>query len=152
MPSTAPLRFLKSWLPAAPAVPLASGAPCSARGSEGETVETLLDTGKTLLGQTLVYPEGAPAHVTADIITIAPRGATGWHEHDVPLIAYILKGELTVDYGPEGTHRYREGDVIVEAVGIPHNGHNAGPGPVRIFAVFLGADGVEDTTAAKPPA
>jgi quercetin dioxygenase-like cupin family protein len=154
MLSSSPWRFLRTWLLAAPAVPLAAGTHrCETpRGSTGETVETLLETGKTLLGQTISYPAGVPAKVTADIITIAPGAETGWHEHDVPLIAYILKGELTVDYGPDGTHHYREGDVIVEAIGKPHNGHNAGPDIVRLFAVFLGAEGTADTVPARPPA
>jgi quercetin dioxygenase-like cupin family protein len=153
MLATSPMRFLRAWLLAPSAVPLASAAPsCKAvRGSAGEHVETLLTTGKTLLGQTLAYPAGAPAKVTADIISIDPGAETGWHEHDVPLLAYMLEGELTVDYGTDGTHVYREGDVIIEAIGTPHNGHNAGRGVVRMFAVFLGADGVPDTVEAEAP-
>jgi len=153
MLSLSPLRFLRAWLPAALAVPLASGAPVrsAARGSTGERVETLLSTDKTLLGQPISYPRRTPAKVTADIITIAAGAETGWHEHDVPLLAYMLEGELTVDYGSEGTHIYREGDVIVEAIGTPHNGHNSGRGVVRMFAVFLGAEGVPDTTLLEDP-
>jgi quercetin dioxygenase-like cupin family protein len=146
-------RILGAWLHAASAFPLAPGAPArkTARGSPGEEVETLLATGQTLLGQTITYPAGAPAKVTADIICIDRGGQTGWHAHDVPLLAYMLEGELTVDYGPEGTHVYRAGDVIVEAIGTPHNGHNTGSGVVRMFAVFLGAEGVPDTIEAAPP-
>jgi hypothetical protein len=32
-----------------------------------------------------------------------------------------------------------------------HNGRNTGPGPLKILAVFMGADGVPDTTRAAPP-
>ncbi len=152
LPSS-PLHMLRAWFFGASAVPLASGAciPHSCRGAKGETVETLLATSTTLLGQPLAYPTGGPARVTADIITIAPGAETGWHEHDVPLLAYVMEGELTVDYGPKGTHVYRVGDVIVEAVEIAHNGHNAGSRPVRLFAVFLGAEGVPDTTHVDAP-
>ncbi len=152
LPSS-PLRRLGAWLLAPSALPLASGplARTCERGSAGEHVETLLATGKTLLGQTITYPADAPAKVTADIIAIDPGAQTGWHEHDVPLLAYMLEGELTVDYGADGTHVYREGDVIIEAIGTPHNGHNTGPGVVRMFAVFLGAEGVPDTKHVKPP-
>lgn len=147
-------RTLKSWFASAHAIPLASGVLTrpSCRGSAGEHVETLLTTGKTLLGQRLTYPADTPAKVTADIITIDPGAETGWHEHDVPLLAYMLEGELTVDYGPDGTHVYREGEVIVEAIRIAHNGHNLGPKPVRLFAVFLGAEGATDTVETPPPA
>jgi len=153
MVPTFPMRFVGTWLRAASAIPLASGATSSkcGRGSKGEHVETLLATGETLLGQPITYPTGAPAKVTADIICIDPGAETGWHEHDVPLLAYMLKGELTVDYGPRGTHVYREGDVIVEAIGKAHNGHNTGAGMVRMFAVFLGAEGVPDTVDVKAP-
>jgi quercetin dioxygenase-like cupin family protein len=150
---SSPLHMLRAWLFSISAVPLASAAraPHARRGAKGETVETLLATSETLLGQPLAYPRDGPAKVTADIITIAPGAKTGWHEHEVPLLAYVMQGELTVDYGPEGTHVYRNGDVIVEAIGTPHNGHNAGSRPVRLFAVFLGAEGVPDTVCLKGP-
>jgi quercetin dioxygenase-like cupin family protein len=150
---SSPLHALRGWLLGAHAIALASGAPAraSSRGSAGEHVETLLSTGKTLLGQRITYPAGAPAKVTADLITIDPGADTGWHVHDVPLLAYMLEGELTVDYGGSGTHVYRAGDVIVEAIRTAHNGRNAGPGVVRMFAVFLGADGTPDTVETEPP-
>jgi quercetin dioxygenase-like cupin family protein len=150
---TFPRHILGAWLPAASAIPLASGvlAPDPNRRSAGEHVETLLATGKTLLGQPITYPTGAPAKVTADIICIDPGAETGWHAHHVPLLAYMLEGELTVDYGAEGTHVYRAGDVIIEAIGTPHNGHNSGSGVVRMFAVFLGAEGMADTVGVKVP-
>lgn len=144
-------RLMRSWLPAIAAAPLASGGRAR-RGAPSEHVRTLLATGNTLLGQPISYPRGGAAKVTADIITIDAGAETGWHEHDVPLLAYVLEGELTVDYGVQCTHVYRKDDVIVEAIGTPHNGHNAGPGPVRMFAVFLGADGLPDTVPAQPPA
>ncbi len=153
MLSSSPWHVLRAWLLGPSAVPLASAArtPHACRGAKGETVETLLATRETLLGQPLVYPTDGPAKVTADIITIAPGAETGWHEHEVPLLAYVMQGELTVDYGSKGTHVYRDGDVIVEAIGIAHNGHNTGSHPVRLFAVFLGADGVADTTHVEEP-
>jgi len=153
MVPTFPMRVIGTWLLAASAIPLSSGAAArkSARGSRGEEVETLLATGQTLLGQTITYPTGAPAKVTADIICIDPGAETGWHEHHVPLLAYMLEGELTVDYGSHGTHVYRQGDVIVEAIGVGHNGHNTGSGAVRMFAVFLGAENVPDTVRVKAP-
>jgi quercetin dioxygenase-like cupin family protein len=35
-------------------------------------------------------------------ITLQPGQQTGWHTHPVPLLGYILEGELTVNYGPQG--------------------------------------------------
>src|SRR5580704_2102077 len=62
----------------------------------------LLSTGTTVVGETLHYPTGGPAHVTAAIVTVAPGAKTIVHKHGVPLFAYILDGELTVDYGDRG--------------------------------------------------
>jgi quercetin dioxygenase-like cupin family protein len=124
----------------------------SARAREtGEEVTPLLSTGKTVLGQTVSYPVGAPAKVTAAIVAMQPGAETGWHEHDVPLFGYMLEGELTVDYGAKGMRVYRKGDSLVEAIDVPHNGRNTGSGVARILAVFMGADGVPDTVKVAPP-
>ena len=53
-----------------------------------------------------------------------------------------LSGELTVDYGEHGSKTYQAGDAFIEAMNTWHNGHNTGDGPLRILAVYMGADGV----------
>ena len=82
----------------------------------------------------------------AVIVTIPPGGETGWHEHAVPLFGYMLDGVLTVDYGDKGTRVYRAGDSLMEAMNWPHDGINKGDVPVRILAVYLGAEGVPNAT------
>ena len=101
-----------------------------------------------MLGQPLVYPAGK-AKVTSAIITIPPGGETGWHSHAVPLYGYILDGELTVDYGSKGLKVYKTGDSLLEAVDWPHDGTNKGNAPVRILAVYIGAEGIDNATAAS---
>ena len=108
-------------------------------------VLSLLSTTQTILGQPIVYPTEAPAKVAAAIVTMQPGEETGWHQHDVPMFGYILEGEVTVDYGAKGTHVYRQGDAIVEAIDVPHNGRNTGSGEARILSVFMGAEGVPNT-------
>ena len=146
-------RFLSAWPLAVPVLLFAFGVLLwSVRAREtGEEVTALLSTGKTVLGQTVFYPVGAPARMTAAIVAMQPGAETGWHEHDVPLFGYMLEGELTVDYGAKGTRVYRKGDSLVEAIDVPHNGRNTGSGVARILAVFMGADGVPDTVQAKYP-
>jgi quercetin dioxygenase-like cupin family protein len=121
------------------------------RGDALEEVSTLLDTSKTILGQPVSYPTGSPAKVTAAIVTMPPGETTGWHEHPVPLFANILEGEVTVDYGPHGKRIYRKGDSLMEAIDTAHDGHNTGQGVARILAVFMGAEGVANTTNVAPP-
>jgi quercetin dioxygenase-like cupin family protein len=121
----------------------------SYRAATREEAATLLSTNKTVLGQTVSYPTGAPAKVTAAIITMLPGEQTGWHQHDVPMFGYILEGEVTIDYGAAGTRVYRKGDALLEAIDVAHDGRNSGAGNARILAVFMGADGVPNTVMLK---
>ncbi len=108
----------------------------------------LLSTGKTIVGETIHYPSG-PAHVTAAIVTLAPGGRTILHKHGVPLFAYILAGELTVNYGAHGTRTYKQGQSFMEAMDVAHFGINNGAEPVRILAVYMGATGAKDVIPVK---
>jgi quercetin dioxygenase-like cupin family protein len=106
-------------------------------------VRNILSTGTTVTGEPIRYPSGAPALITAVEITLQPGQQTGWHTHPVPLLGYILEGELTVDYGLQGERVYRQGDALAEAMNEAHNGRNTGQNPVRILAVFIGMEGVK---------
>ncbi|CAN5188839.1 hypothetical protein BH10PSE9_BH10PSE9_13850 [soil metagenome] len=109
-------------------------------------VTPLLESGTTIIGDAIAYPAGTPK-VTGAIVTIPPGGETGWHTHAVPLFAYMLEGALTVDYGAKGTRTYKTGDSLLEAMNWPHNGRNLGTVPVRLLAVYMGADGVPNAAA-----
>lgn len=115
------------------------------RGMTRDTVTSLLSTGQTILSQPIAYPTQSPAKIVSAIVTMLPGEETGWHQHDVPMFGYILEGEVTVTYAGKGTHVYRQGDALMEAIDIPHNGRNTGKIPARVLAVFMGADGVPDT-------
>ena len=104
--------------------------------------EVLLEARETVLGEAIIYPTDAPAKVTMAIITIEPGAEIGWHTHAVPLAAYLLDGELEVTYRGHGPRVYRAGDALVEAMAVPHAGHNRGAETVRILAVFAGAGGL----------
>ena len=110
---------------------------------QGYPAEPLLSTGRTVLGEAIVYPDG-PALVTSAIVTLAPGERTVTHRHGAPMFAYLLEGELTVDYGAAGCRVYVEGDSLMEAMATEHFGVNAGAGPVRILVVYIGAAGVEN--------
>lgn len=103
-----------------------------------------------VLGTPLAYPPGTPK-VTSAIVTIPPGGETGWHEHEVPLFAYILEGELTVDYGTKGTKIYRAGDSVLEAINWAHNGTNTGTVPMKLVAVYMGSDTAANTVKVDAP-
>src|SRR5207237_1488818 len=126
----------------------AAPAPLGGEVHSGERL--ILSTGTTVTGEPIRYPTGAAAHITAVEITLAPGQQTGWHMHPVPLFGYILEGELTVDYGAVGQRVFHKGDGLAEAMNEAHNGRNTGQGPVKILAVFIGAQGVRDTIPASP--
>jgi quercetin dioxygenase-like cupin family protein len=115
----------------------------------GPAAVPLLSTGTTIVGETLHYPTSGPAHVTAAIITLAPGAKTIVHKHGVPLFAYILEGELTVDYGDRGKRTYRQGEALMEAMNVAHFGVDTGARPVRILTVYIGADGAADVIPLK---
>lgn len=110
----------------------------------------LVSGGTDILGQTLTYPEG-PVNITAAIVTIPPGGTTGAHRHEVPLFAYILEGELTVDYGEHGTRTYRTGDSVLEAINNTHAGTNTGAVPMKLLAVYMGGGTAANTIAEPAP-
>ncbi len=111
-------------------------------------LDVLLSTTTTTIGQSFEYPDGQ-AKITAAIVTMQPGQKTGWHKHDAPLFAYILEGEITVDYGPDGPKTYKTGDSFVQAFESEHNGQNTGDGITRILAVFAGAEGTPNTVSEK---
>lgn len=138
-----PLRLFLTWGLVA--------APMLAAADDHGGVRTVLSTSTTVTDEPIRYPTQAPARISAVEITLAPGQQTGWHSHPVPLFGYILEGELTVDYGPLGQRVYRQGDGLAEAMNEAHNGRNNGASPVRILAVFMGADGLKDSVPAPPP-
>ncbi|WP_298850783.1 cupin domain-containing protein [uncultured Ruegeria sp.] len=120
-----------------------TSAPVFARDTY-PSVEVLLQTETSVIGEALEYPGGTP-QITMAIVTMQPGQKTGLHHHDAPLAAYILEGEITVDYEAAGVRVYKEGDALVEAFRSPHAGENTGDGNVRILAIFAGSDSVSNT-------
>jgi quercetin dioxygenase-like cupin family protein len=110
----------------------------------------LIQGGADVLGNPLAYPDGH-VDITAAIVEVPPGGSTGWHSHEVPLFAYILEGELTVDYGEKGRRTYSAGSSVLEAMNWPHNGTNTGEVPMRLLAVYMGGGGKANTLAVPRP-
>lgn len=111
----------------------------------------LLATSKTVMDEPIVYPAGT-AKLTTGIVALEPGDETGWHTHGMPLTGIVLDGELTVDYGAKGTRTFTKGQSIAEAIAVPHNGKNTGTSVMRLFAVFIGAEGVPTVTPIADPA
>lgn len=128
---------------------IASPATAEKPQKPGVTSEVLIESASTILGQPFYYPNGT-ARMTALVVTIPPGAEIPSHFHSVPVLGYILKGELTVDYGEGVTKTYRRGEALIEAFQHVHNGRNGGRGKTEVLVVYAGAVGVENTTPVDP--
>ena len=109
------------------------------------TVTTLLQTTANSLGQPIAYPRDGTPEVTALFVEMAPGEETGWHRHPVPLLGYLLSGELTV-YQATGEKRVvRAGEVSLESVNVVHNGVNEGAVPLKMIVFVAGLKDVAFT-------
>ncbi len=103
-----------------------------------ETVKPLLQTAVNSLGQPIAYPRDGTPEVTAILVEMAPGEDTGWHKHPVPLLGYLLAGELTV-YQITGEKRVvRTGEVSLESVDVVHRGMNEGNVPLKMIVFVVG--------------
>lgn len=94
---------------------------------------------KTVLGQDFKYPSGVPLIKAFDIVIPAGK-QTSLHSHAIPLYAYIISGELEVDYGSKGKRSFKSGSSYVEAINWCHIGKSLNNQPVRIIGVYLGQE------------
>ncbi len=108
-------------------------------------VKTLLQTSVNAAGQTISYPQAAPAQISVLQITFPPGGETGWHKHSVPLIGYVTAGTLTIHFAGGERKVFHTGDAFAEAVGILHNGRNEGTVPVKLIVFIAGEKDVPYT-------
>jgi len=114
-------------------------------------VQILLETTETIAGETLHYPQSGQAKVTAAIITIAPGTSTGWHQHKIPLVAYLLSGELEMEYANGKRVQLKPGQALMEAISVAHIGTNLGKEPVKIFVAFIAEEKSDFTHLTDAP-
>ena len=101
--------------------------------------QTILETNQTVIGQDISYPVGSP-QIISKIVTIPVGAETGPHIHEYPMFAYIMEGEVSVDYGEQGIKTFLKGESIVEAINYTHNGKNNGKEPTKILVVLMAED------------
>ena len=93
------------------------------------------------MGQGFVYPDTDNDEITISRITIQPGESTGWHKHDLPVFAYVLKGNLTVEMEDGQQMNFPENSTFAEVINTYHNGYNLGDTPVILLAFYLGEKG-----------
>ncbi len=88
--------------------------------------------------QPIEYPRDGVPEVTAFIAELAPGQAIPWHQHPVPLLGYVLSGELTVQQEDGQKRVVRTGEVSLESVGKMHQGSNEGTVPLKMLVFVIG--------------
>lgn len=101
---------------------------------------TILQSSTTVYGRPIEFPAFRNQFTTI-AVEIAPGGRVGRHMHPVPVLVYVLEGELT--HEPEGMQpvTYKAGQAFVEGGGNWHDAVNRGSVLLRFLAVFAGKEG-----------
>lgn len=105
---------------------------------EGVIVEKLLQTSTTVTGQKFEYPMNSSPEVSMYKITLPAGKETGWHKHDVPVFAYVVKGTITVEIEGGKKFTYTPNSTIAEVINTMHNGSNLGKEDVVLIATYIG--------------
>jgi len=112
-----------------------------AQYNKGIRVEPVLMTDTTSIGQKIIFPSSDKDQVTICKVTIPPGDSTGWHKHDFPVFAYVLKGTLSVKLENGSIRHFPEGSCFAEVVKTFHNGFNKENTDVILIAFYLGEKG-----------
>lgn len=104
-------------------------------------IESVLKTDTTSIGQKIVYPTFQESEVSILRITIPPGKSTGWHKHEFPVFAYVLKGVLTVEIENHETLEFFENTSFSEVLGTYHSGTNNGTEDLVLIAFYMGEKG-----------
>lgn len=112
------------------------------------TATILKKTTLTGNGAKIIYPQTDHAEVTIMTVEVAPGGETGWHQHPIPVYAYVVAGTLNVQIDGSSDLTFSAGDAIIEVVNTLHNGRNRGTEPVRLVVTYLGIAGQPNVSSA----
>ncbi len=104
-------------------------------------IESILKTDTTSLGQKISYPSSGKDEVTMLKIILHPGKTTGWHEHDIPVFAYVLRGTLTVELENKKTLIFEENSSFAEVIHTLHRGTNNGSDDLVLLAIYMGVKG-----------
>ncbi len=112
-------------------------------------VSKVLVSSVTSNGTPLKYLQTAQPEVTVLVVHVPPGGSTGWHQHPVPVYAYMLEGTLNVEIKGGQTSVFKKGDAILEVMNTLHNGYNSGSETATLVVFYTGAVGVPNVVKEK---
>jgi quercetin dioxygenase-like cupin family protein len=95
------------------------------------------------------YPSGRP-QLSVVRITIPAHTTLAMHIHPMPMAAYVLSGELTVEKMADGKVRhFTAGQALAEVVNAAHRGVT-GNAPVTLIVFYAGVKGMHLSASAHP--
>ena len=104
------------------------------------SVQTVLKTSVDGADKPIQYPKGEP-EITGVMVEIPAGQNTGWHVHPCPCVAYVLEGEITVEFAGGKSRRLTAGEAVTEVVNLAHCGFNRSTKPARILMFVIGEKG-----------
>ncbi len=123
--------------------------PLWAQDYKNVEVSKVLVSSVTSNGTPLRYLQTAQPEVTVLVVRVPPGGSTGWHQHPVPVYAYMLEGTLNVEIKGAQTSIFKKGDAILEVMNTLHNGYNSGSETATLVVFYTGAVGVPNVVKEK---
>ena len=102
-------------------------------------VSTVLKTQIDSAGRKIEYPSSGTPEVSGVVVQIPVGKETGWHIHTVPCFAYVLEGEVTVEWEDGSQHTIKAGEAFAEVVNLKHNGSNRGTVPAKLIMFVVGS-------------
>ncbi|HEV8393023.1 MAG TPA: cupin domain-containing protein [Vicinamibacterales bacterium] len=91
----------------------------------------------------------AGRHAVSARADFAPGATAGRHTHPGEEIGYILEGTVELAVEGRATTLLRQGDVFFIPSGVPHDGHNPGPGKAALLSTFVAEQNQPLATPAK---
>jgi quercetin dioxygenase-like cupin family protein len=88
----------------------------------------------------ITYPTGA-SETFVEIGTFEKDGQTSLHQHPVPIVVYMLEGELEVRVDGADPIRMNPGQAFVEPQNRNMQAFNVADGPSKVLVVTMGAEG-----------
>ena len=113
----------------------------------GVTWEELTRTTTNAVSDPITYPEGT-SEVFVEIGTFEKDGQTSLHQHPVPIVVYVMEGELEVRVDGADPIRMMPGQAFVEPQNRNMQAFNVADGPAKLLVVTMGAEG--QPTAVDP--
>jgi chorismate mutase len=119
---------------------------CDAAVAEENAIkaEKLLSTRTDILGAAIDLNASGNLF-TGQMLQMSPGFTTPIHFHPEPMVAYVIEGGLEVTYNGTNKVQYREGDMLIEAVNVLHQGRAMAPAGVKLLILNI-------TTRATPNA